>query len=76
MSVMVSGECRWDQAARWALVVSQSSVHGFVLFQAAGKGDSHGLLEVSAALSLLLRYCVEWLSDLQLNRFYRKQMAN
>lgn len=31
VSVMVSGECRWDQAAQWALVVSQSSVHGFVL---------------------------------------------
>lgn len=39
-------------------------------------GDSHGLLEVSVELSLLLRYCVEWLSDRQLNRFYRKQMAN
>lgn len=44
--------------------------------KAAGKGDSHSLLEVSVELSLLLRYCVEWLSDLQLSRFYRKQMAN
>lgn len=24
MSVMVSGECRWDQAARWALVVTRA----------------------------------------------------
>lgn len=63
VSVMVSGECRWDQAARWALVVSQSSIRGFVLCQSCwqrGQSWSPGGFCCAFIASQVLCWVVFW----------------